>query len=122
MMARPMIRSMRAIVLATTISLLGSTIAVAESDAARLATGQVLFTRDAKPPCALCHTLAHADAVGSVGPILDELKPDAARVAKAVKNGIGGMPSYSTSLSSEQIESLAFYVSRVSGQTAAQTR
>ena len=90
--------------------------ALAESDAARLATGRALFTQGAKPPCAICHTLAHAEAGGAVGPVLDELKPDAARVAKAMRNGIGAMPSYSGVLSGEQIDTVAFYVSSVSGR------
>jgi sulfite dehydrogenase len=51
-----------------------------------------------------------------VGPVLDELKPDAARVAKAMRNGIGAMPSYSALLSPEQIDTVAFYVSSVSGR------
>jgi len=90
--------------------------ALAEPDATRLAQGRALFTDGAKPPCAVCHTLAHADAAGAVGPVLDELKPDAARVVKAMRNGIGAMPSYSTVLTSEQIDSVAFYVSSVSGR------
>jgi len=90
--------------------------AAAESDMARLAAGRILFTQAAKPPCAVCHTLAHADAGGAVGPVLDELKPDAARVAKAMRNGIGAMPSYSAVLSAEQIDTVAFYVSTVSGR------
>jgi sulfite dehydrogenase len=51
-----------------------------------------------------------------VGPVLDELKPDAARVAKAMRNGIGAMPSYSAVRSAEQIDTVAFYVSTVSGR------
>ena len=96
--------------------LLTATGAAAESDAAKLAAGRALFTQGAKPPCAVCHTLAHAEAVGAVGPVLDELKPDAARVAKAMRNGIGAMPSYSAVLSAEQIDAVAFYVSTVSGR------
>ena len=96
--------------------LLSGTGAAAESDAGRLAAGKALFTQIAKPPCAVCHTLAHAEAGGAVGPVLDELKPDAARVAKAMRNGIGAMPSYSAVLSGEQIDTVAFYVSTVSGR------
>ena len=96
--------------------LLTATGAAAESNAGRLAAGRALFTHLAKPPCAVCHTLAHAEAGGAVGPVLDELKPDATRVAKAMRNGIGAMPSYSAVLSAEQIETVAFYVSTVSGR------
>ena len=76
--------------------------------------GRRLFTKDATPPCALCHTLADAGATANVGPSLDELKPDAQRVMQAVKAGIGAMPAY-TQLSAEQIQTLARYVARASG-------
>ncbi len=76
--------------------------------------GRRLFTKDATPPCALCHTLADAGATANVGPSLDELKPDAQRVTQAVKAGIGAMPAY-TQLSDEQIQALARYVARASG-------
>ena len=76
--------------------------------------GRRLFTKDATPPCALCHTLADAGATANVGPSLDELKPDAQRVMQAVKAGIGAMPAY-TQLSAEQVQALARYVARASG-------
>jgi cytochrome c6 len=76
--------------------------------------GKALFTRSAVPACAVCHTLAHAGAAGEIGPVLDELKPDAARVEKAIRNGIGQMPAYTT-LSDAQIRQLADYVARVTG-------
>jgi cytochrome c6 len=74
--------------------------------------GKRLFKGDASPACMVCHTLKDAGAEGAVGPSLDELKPDAARVAKAVKNGIGQMPAY-PQLSEAQIQALARYVERV---------
>ena len=76
--------------------------------------GKQLFTKDATPPCALCHTLADAGATANVGPSLDELKPDAQRVTKAVKEGLGAMPPYKQ-LSDEQVQALARYVARASG-------
>ena len=76
--------------------------------------GKVLFTKGATPACAVCHTLAHAGAAGEIGPVLDELKPDAARVEKAIRNGIGLMPAYTT-LSDAQVKLLADYVARVTG-------
>lgn len=90
----------------------GPTIA---DDAARLALGRQLFTEKASPPCAVCHTLRDAGTEGMVGPVLDELKPDARRVATAVRNGIGPMPSYREQLTAEQIDALAWYVSHASG-------
>jgi cytochrome c6 len=78
--------------------------------------GRRVFSKDATPPCALCHTLADAGANANVGPSLDELKPDAQRVTQAVKAGIGAMPAY-PKLSEEQVQALARYVSRASGAT-----
>lgn len=70
--------------------------------------GKKLFTSVA-PACALCHKLKDAGAAGEVGPSLDELKPDAARVVKALKNGIGQMPAF-PHLTEAQIQALAKYV------------
>jgi len=77
--------------------------------------GKRLFTRDAAPACAVCHTLKDAGAEGTVGPVLDELKPSADRVAAALRSGLGVMPSYRASLSESQIQALARYVSVASG-------
>ena len=89
-------------------------IAQAAPDTARLALGKALFTKDAAPPCATCHTLKDAAAQGAVGPSLDDLQPDAARVATAVRDGLGLMPSYKATLSDTQIQALAAYVARAS--------
>jgi cytochrome c6 len=72
--------------------------------------GRKLFV-SVVPPCALCHTLKDAGATGAVGPSLDELKPDAARVAKAVRHGVGQMPAFSH-LTDAQVEALARYVEK----------
>jgi len=63
-----------------------------------MALGKNLFV-NAVPACAVCHTLKDAGAEGVVGLILDELKPDASRVGKALRNGLCNMPSYNTILS-----------------------
>jgi mono/diheme cytochrome c family protein len=76
------------------------------------AAGKAVFTAN----CSACHTLADANAKGSVGPNLDELKPDAATVARQVANGGGGMPAFKDSLSAKQIQDVAAYVSSVAGQ------
>jgi mono/diheme cytochrome c family protein len=49
--------------------------------------------------------------------VLDEIKPSAERVAKALRNGLGSMPSFGAHLSDSQIEALARYVSKASGGT-----
>ena len=87
----------------------------AADDAATLAAGKALFTAGATPPCALCHTLKDAGTAGAVGPVLDELQPDADRVAAALRNGIGAMPSYKATLKEDQILALARYVAKASG-------
>jgi len=87
----------------------------AADDAAQLELGRVLFIKGAVPSCAVCHTLKHAGTEGQIGPILDELKPDANRVATALRNGVGNMPSFKASLSEEQIAALARYVAVATG-------
>ncbi len=81
---------------------LGACFAQAQED------GRKLFTT-VTPACALCHTLKDAGAEGAVGPSLDELKPDASRVVKALKTGIGQMPAFAH-LTEAQIQALARYV------------
>jgi cytochrome c6 len=88
---------------------------VLADDAAQLALARKLFNESTVPACALCHALRAAGATGQVGPPLDEIKPDAARVATALRNGVGSMPSYKATLSDEQILLLARYVARASG-------
>ncbi|MCZ7558682.1 MAG: cytochrome c [Burkholderiaceae bacterium] len=79
--------------------------------------GRKVFTEAAQPPCALCHTLEAAGATGTIGPSLDELKPDKARVMEAVRTGIGVMPRFADQLSAQQIEAVADFVARaVSGR------
>ena len=82
--------------------------AVAAGAAQAEEDGRKLFTA-VTPACALCHRLKDAGASGAVGPSLDELKPDRARVAQALKNGIGQMPAF-TQLTEAQVEALARYV------------
>ena len=87
----------------------------APGDAAETALARELFNKGTVPPCALCHTLKDAGAAGAVGPILDELQPDAGRVVTALKNGIGAMPSYRPTLSEAQMQALGRYVAKASG-------
>ena len=60
--------------------------------------------------CGNCHTLAEADAKGNVGPNLDQLKPEKDRVARQVRNGGVGMPSFSKQLSPGEIDQVAVFV------------
>ena len=78
--------------------------------------GKEVFTSTADPQCASCHTLADANATGTVGPNLDDLQPDAATVQSQVESGGGAMPSYDGKLTEQQIADVAAYVSSVAGQ------
>jgi len=52
------------------------------------AGGEELFVER----CGSCHTLSAAGTDGSVGPNLDDLRPDAARVQEAIRTAPGVMP------------------------------
>ena len=91
-------------------------VAQAQPSAVDLAEGLALFTQGAAPACAVCHTLKAAGSTGDVGPVLDELKPSADRVAAALRNGVGLMPAYKGQLTEAQILVLARYVAAVSGR------
>ncbi|CUJ15594.1 cytochrome c [Achromobacter sp. K91] len=91
-------------------TILSGPVQAAEPD---MEAGRALFV-GATPACAICHTLNDAQSSGAIGPKLDEIKPDAARVATAIRNGIGQMPAY-TSLSDQEIEVLAAYVAKATG-------
>lgn len=81
----------------------------------RMQAGREVFTQAAQPTCSTCHTLKDAGASGVIGPNLDQLKPDPQRVAAAVTNGVGVMPAQGGNLTEEQIQDVAYYVSRVTG-------
>jgi cytochrome c6 len=77
------------------------------------AAGEEVFTGEAA--CASCHTLADAGATGTIGPNLDASMPPAELVVDRVTNGMGAMPAFADSLSEEQIQDVAAYVSSVAG-------
>lgn len=78
--------------------------------------GLEVFTSRAQPPCAVCHSLEAAAATGTIGPSLDELKPDADRIRTAVLNGVGVMPAFGDLLSAEEIDAVVAFVAKaVSG-------
>src|SRR4051812_15344109 len=101
------------VVLALTAANSGPAFAAPDSDS-ELAEGRALFIGGATPPCATCHTLKDAGATGNIGPVLDELRPDEARVIAAVRGGIGAMPSFATTLTEAQIRAVARYVAKAS--------
>jgi len=80
--------------------------------AAQAATGPGLWSQAG---CGGCHTLNAAGSSGTAGPNLDALRPSSATVAAQVASGGGGMPSFSGSLSSSEIQQLAAWVSSAAG-------
>ena len=66
--------------------------------------------------CASCHTLVDAKSSGQIGPNLNQIKPDIMRIMSAVTNGIGVMPPYKGSLTLEEIQAVAHYVSLSTNQ------
>lgn len=74
--------------------------------------GKVVFE---SAGCVSCHTLADAGASGTIGPNLDQSMPSHELVVDRVTNGQGAMPSFADSLSEEQIEEVAAYVSAAAG-------
>jgi cytochrome c553 len=81
-----------------------------EGDAA---AGKQIFVGTAG--CGSCHVLADAGTSGTVGPNLDDSQPDFELVVDRVTNGQGAMPSFSGTLSEQQIQDVATYVSSVAG-------
>src|SRR5258706_8787486 len=71
--------------------------------------GKALFL---KSGCVGCHTLADAKATGTVGPNLDQAKPDYRLATARVTLGKGAMPSFKGQLSDQQIADVASYVGK----------
>ncbi len=71
------------------------------------AAGETVFESTG---CGSCHTLEAAGSTGTIGPNLDEAKPDADLVVDRVTNGMGAMPSFKGQLSEKQIQDVAAYV------------
>ena len=67
--------------------------------------------------CGSCHTLAAAHATGTVGPNLDQLKPDYRSVTAQVTNGGASMPSFKGTLKTQQIADVSAYVVKSTGGT-----
>jgi len=80
------------------------------------ALGLKVFKELAQPSCSVCHTLRAAGATGTVGPSLDDLKPDRDQVLSAVRTGVGVMPSFAETLTAAQIEAVAKFVAESAGK------
>jgi mono/diheme cytochrome c family protein len=69
--------------------------------------GKAVF---ASAGCGACHTLKAANATGTVGPNLDQLKPPYDAIVHQVEVGGGGMPPFKNTLSAKQIQDVAAFV------------
>ena len=63
-----------------------------------------------KAQCGVCHILQAAGSKGQIGPNLDQLKPQIPQIIYTVTNGIGVMPAYDGTLTTEEIEAVAHYI------------
>jgi len=70
------------------------------------AAGKAIFTEK----CGTCHTLSDAGTSGTIGPNLDDAKPDLALALDRLLNGKGLMPSFKGQLTTKQIADVAAYV------------
>jgi cytochrome c6 len=68
--------------------------------------------------CASCHTLKAANASGTIGPNLDQLKPAESVVKTQVENGGGVMPAFGKQkiLTPAQIDAVSKYVADNAGK------
>jgi mono/diheme cytochrome c family protein len=71
------------------------------------AKGKAIFS---SAGCVSCHTLAAANATGTVGPNLDTAKPDYRLATARITNGKGVMPSFKGTLSDQEIADVATFV------------
>ena len=74
--------------------------------------GKAIFT---SAGCVGCHTLAAAAAKGTVGPNLDEAKPNTELVVTRVTKGQGAMPPFADQLTPQQIADVAAFVTQSTG-------
>lgn len=88
-----------------------------------MAAGRELFGEH----CGICHTLAADNAVGKIGPNLDELRPSEAQVLRTLANGCLQKPTSSATVclgygtmpadivEGQQAKDIAVFVSRIAG-------
>lgn len=77
-------------------------------------SGRKVFAKN----CSTCHTLKSANAVGKVGPSLDQIRPPAALTLNAIKagraRGMGQMPA--GLIDGEDAKNVASYVAATAGR------
>jgi cytochrome c6 len=65
--------------------------------------------------CGSCHVLADAETQGTVGPNLDQARPQLQQAVDQITNGGGGMPAFQGQLTEQQIRRIAQYVVESAG-------
>ena len=90
----------------------GGHTAAADDGAAAGAAGKAVFTSN----CGSCHTLADAGTTGAVGPNLDDLKPDAARVSTRSRSAVARCPRSRARSPTPTSRTSPAYVSSVAGK------
>ncbi|MEX2645975.1 MAG: c-type cytochrome [Gaiellaceae bacterium] len=60
--------------------------------------------------CGSCHVLAAAGSSGTIGPNLDETKPELDLIVERVTNGASPMPAFKDQLTEQQIQDVAAFV------------
>jgi mono/diheme cytochrome c family protein len=71
------------------------------------AAGKQVF---ASAGCESCHTLKAAGSTGTIGPNLDQLKPELPAIVHQVEVGGGPMPAFKGQLSDKQIQDVSAFV------------
>ena len=71
----------------------------------------------AKAGCGACHTLAAAGSSGTIGPNLDQVKPDYQLATTRVTFGKSPMPAFKGQLSDQQIADVSAFVVKSTGGT-----
>ena len=74
--------------------------------------GKAVF---ASAGCGACHTLSDAGTTGAVGPNLDDASPSYDKVVERATNGKAPMPPFAGTLTEQQIQDVAAYVSSAAG-------
>lgn len=60
--------------------------------------------------CGSCHVLAAAGSSGTIGPNLDETRPELDLIVERVTNGASPMPAFKDQLTEQQIRDVAAFV------------
>ena len=111
----PQTKDQKPVIIAYRLGAMGSaTTGGTTTSAGGAVNGETVFTSN----CGSCHVLGAAGTTGSIGPNLDQLKPDEATVEQQVRNGGGGMPAFQGRLSDAEIKAVSAYVAENAGKVS----